>query len=97
RVLKIIISKLYRALDFENEPQASREKVIKLLLFHGQFSQEEIEEVFKKASRRSTNYSKEFLMQYPELVRLSKSSLEEKKKKGEEVPEEIIYRFPNYA
>jgi len=36
-------------------------------------------------------------MQYPELVRLSKSSLEEKKKRGEEVPEEIIYRFPNYA
>ena len=98
RVLKIIISKLYRSLDYKNEPRACREKVTQLLLFQGQFGKEEIDEIFKKAVQRSTEYSKEFLEQYPELAReLSEGRTGEKKSGEKEVPEEIIYRFQNYA
>jgi hypothetical protein len=34
--LRVIISKLYYSLDYENEPQATRQKVTQLLLYHGQ-------------------------------------------------------------
>ncbi|AAM31116.1 hypothetical protein [Methanosarcina mazei] len=70
RALKIIISKLYYSLDYKNEPQATREKVTQMLLYHGQFSREEIDEAFRMASRETTDYSIEFLKQHPELARV---------------------------
>lgn len=97
RTLKIVLVRLYDSLDYENKPQACREKVTQLLLFHGQFSKEEINQIFEDAVRRTTSYSKEFLEQYPELTQLSESSIEKMKNNGEEVPEEITYRFPSYV
>lgn len=96
RTLKIVIVRLYESLDYENKPRACREKVTQLLLFHGQFSKEEINTIFEDAVRRTTSYSKEFLEQYPELTQLSESSIEKMKKNGEEILEEITYRFPSY-
>lgn len=100
RTLKIIISRLYYSLSYTKEPQATREKVTKLLLYHGQFGKEEIDEIFEHASRRrTTDYSEEFLKQHPELVETEAS--EGKGAPGEEgtgeKPEEIKYLFPRYA
>ncbi|AKB20159.1 MULTISPECIES: hypothetical protein [unclassified Methanosarcina] len=100
RVLRIITSKLYTSLDYENEPQATREKVTQLLLYHGQFSREEIDETFKSSSMETTKYSIEFLKQHPELARAearkSKEFSDEEDEEGEK-PMEIKYIFPHYT
>ena len=57
--LRVIISKLYYSLDYENEPQATRQKVTQLLLYHGQFSKEEIDEIFELSAKETTEYSME--------------------------------------
>ena len=67
--LRVIISKLYYALDYEKEPQASRRKVTELLLYHGQFSKEEIDEIFQSSAKETTAYSLEFLKQHPEVAK----------------------------
>lgn len=106
RTLRVIISKLYYSLNFQNEPKATREKVTQLLLYHGQFSKDEIDETFQFASRRTTDYSKEFLELHPELIAASKSpetkneiqkEEAETKKEEREILEEIKYVFPRYA
>lgn len=58
--LRVIISKLYYSLDFKNEPQATRQKVTQLLLYHGQFNREEIDEMFQLSAKETTEYSMEF-------------------------------------
>ena len=107
RTLKVIISKLYYSLNFQNEPKATREKVTQLLLYHGQFSKDEIDETFQFASRRTTDYSKEFLELHPELREAASKSPEtenkiqkeevETKKEEREILEEIKYVFPRYT
>ncbi|AKB26606.1 hypothetical protein MSMTP_3137 [Methanosarcina sp. MTP4] len=101
RTLKIIISRLYYSQSYTKEPQATREKVTQLLLDHGQFSKEEIDEIFKQGSRRqTTDYSEEFLNQHPELVKPEGSKdkgAPDNKGIEEEKPEEIKYLFPRYA
>jgi len=69
RALRVIVSKLYYSLDYKNEPQATREKITQLLLYHGQFSREEIDKTFTSSSRETTEYSVEFLKQHPEIAR----------------------------
>jgi hypothetical protein len=67
--LRVIISKLYYALDYEKEPQATRQKVTELLRYHGQFSKEEIDGVFQSSAKETTAYSLEFLKQHPEVAK----------------------------
>jgi hypothetical protein len=100
RSLRIVASKLYYSLDYKNEPQATREKVTQLLLYHGQFSREEIDAIFKASSRETTDYSIEFLKQHPELARAEalKSKEFRDEENGEtEKPLETKYIFPHYT
>ena len=98
--LRVIISKLYYALDFEKEPQASRKKVTDLLLYHGQFSKEEIDEIFQSSAKETTAYSLEFLKQHPEVAKAealkSKEFPDESEGEVGEKPKEIKYIFPHY-
>jgi acetoin utilization deacetylase AcuC-like enzyme len=98
--LRVIISKLYYSLDYEKEPQTSREKVTQLLLYHGQFSLEEIEEIFQSSAKETTSYSIEFLKQHPEVAKTealkSKEFPDETEWEGVEKPTEIKYIFPHY-
>lgn len=97
--LRVIISKLYYSLDYENEPQATRQKVTQLLLYHGQFSREEIDEIFQLSAKETTEYSTEFLKQHPEVVQAealkSNELLEETRE--EEKLKETKYIFPHYC
>ena len=98
--LRVIISKLYYALDYEKEPQATRRKVTELLLYHGQFSKEEIDEIFKLSAKETTAYSMEFLKQHPEVAKAealkSKDFPDESEGEEGEKPTEIKYIFPHY-
>lgn len=99
--LRVIISKLYYSLDYENEPQATRKKVTQLLLYHGQFSKEEIDEAFQASAKETTEYSIEFLKQHPEVAQAealkSKELSEEIEGEKEERIKEIKYIFPRYC
>ncbi len=101
RVLRIITSKLYYSLDYENEPRATREKVTGLLLYHGQFGKEEIDEIFQSSAKETTAYSREFLKQHPEIARAealkSKEFPDEEEEGAGEKIREIKYIFPHYA
>jgi hypothetical protein len=98
--LRVIISKLYYALDYEKEPQATRQKVTQLLLYHGQFSKEEIDEIFQSSAKETTAYSLEFLKQHPEVAKAealkSKEFPDELEGEGGERPKETKYIFPHY-
>ena len=99
--LRVIISKLYYSLDYENEPQATRQKVTQLLLYHGQFSREEVDEMFKLSAKETTEYSVEFLKQHPEIAQAealkNKEFPEEiEGEKGEKL-KETKYIFPHYC
>lgn len=98
--LRVIISKLYYALDYEKEPQATRKKVTDLLLYHGQFSKEEIDKIFQSSAKETTAYSLEFLKQHPEVAKAealkSKEFPDESGGEEGERPKEIKYIFPHY-
>lgn len=98
--LRVIISKLYYSLDYENEPQATRKKVTELLLYHGQFSRKEIDEMFQLSVKETTQYSMEFLKQHPEIsqaeVLKSKEFPDEIEEEEGERLKEIKYIFPHY-
>lgn len=99
--LRVIISKLYYSLDYENEPQATRQKVTELLLYHGQFSRKEIDEMFQLSVKETTQYSMEFLKQHPEIsqaeVLKSKEFPDEIEEEEGERLKEIKYIFPYYC
>ena len=99
--LRVIISKLYYSLDYENEPQATRQKVTQLLLYHGQFSREEIDEIFQSSAKETTDYSMEFLKQHPEVAKAealkSKEFPDEIEGEEGEKLKEIKYIFPHYG
>ncbi|KKG11515.1 hypothetical protein EO92_11200 [Methanosarcina sp. 2.H.A.1B.4] len=101
RALRIIVSKLHYSLDYENEPQATREKITQLLLYHGQFSREEIDAIFQSSAKETTAYSREFLKKHPEVAiaeaRKSKEFPDEDEGEEGEKPREIKYIFPHYA
>jgi len=99
--LRVIVSKLYYSLDYENGPQATRQKVTQLLLYHGQFSKEEIDKTFQASTKETTVYSIEFLKQHPEVAQAEAL-------KTKEFPDEIEgdegkklketkYIFPHYC
>lgn len=98
--LRVIISKLYYSLDYENEPQATRQKVTELLLYHGQFSRKEIDEMFQLSVKETTQYSMEFLKQHPEIAQAealkSKEFPDEIEEEEGERLKEIKYIFPHY-
>ena len=98
--LRVIISKLYYSLDYEKEPKASRKKVTQILLYHGQFSLKEIEEIFQSSAKETTSYSIEFLKQHPEVAKAealkSKEFPDETEWEGVEKTTEIKYIFPHY-
>lgn len=99
--LRVIISKLYYSLDYENEPQATRQKVTELLLYHGQFSRKEIDEMFQLSVKETTQYSIEFLKQHPEIAQAEALKSKEfpdeiEEEKGERL-KEIKYIFPRYC
>ncbi len=98
--LRVIISKLYYALDYEKEPQATRQKVTQLLLYHGQFSREEIDGIFQSSAKETTAYSLEFLKQHPEVAKAealkSKEFPDELEGEDGERLKEIKYIFPHY-
>ncbi len=99
--LRVIISKLFYSLDYENEPQTTREKVTQLLLYHGQFSREEINEIFQSSAKETTTYSMEFLKQHPEVAKAeamkSKEFPDETEGEVGEKVKEIKYIFPHYG
>jgi len=99
--LRVIISKLFYSLDYDNEPQATRDKVTQLLLYHGQFSREEIDEIFQSSAKETTNYSREFLKKHPEIAmaeaKRNKEFPEENEEEEGERPKEIKYIFPHYG
>lgn len=99
--LRVIISKLYYSLDYENEPQATRQKVTELLLYHGQFSRKKIDEMFQLSVKETTQYSIEFLKQHPEIAQAEAVKSKEfpdeiEEEKGERL-KEIKYIFPRYC
>jgi pyruvate-formate lyase-activating enzyme len=99
--LRVIISKLYYSLNYVEEPQATRQKVTQLLLYHGQFSREEIDEIFRLSGKETTEYSMEFLKQHPEVAKTEALKSKEfpdeiEGEKGEKV-KEIKYIFPHYV
>ncbi len=99
--LRVIISKLYYSLNYVEEPQTTRQKVTQLLLYHGQFSREEIDEIFRLSEKETTEYSMEFLKQHPEVAKAEalKSKEFPDEIEGEEVEKlkEIKYIFPHYV
>lgn len=101
RSLRVIISKLYYSLDYEKEPQATRQKVTQLLLYHGQFSKEEIDEIFQSSAKETTKYSIEFLKQHPDVAKAealkNKEFPDEVEEGAKEQPKEIMYIFPRYG
>jgi hypothetical protein len=98
--LRVIISKLYYSLDYEKEPQATRQKITQLLLYHGQFSGEEIDKIFQSSAKETTAYSLEFLKRHPEISKAealkSKEFPDEAEEEEGEKPKEIKYIFPHY-
>jgi hypothetical protein len=98
--LRVIVSKLYYSLDYEKEPQATRQKVTQLLLFHGQFSKEEVDEIFQSSAKETTAYSMEFLKQHLEVAKSealkSKEFPDEAGGEEREKVKEIKYIFPHY-
>ena len=101
RSLRVIISKLYYSLDYENEPQATKEKVTQILLYHGQFSKEEIDNIFQSSAKETTVYSIEFLKRHPEIAKAealkSKEFPDEAEEEEGERIKEIKYIFPHYS
>lgn len=99
--LRVIVSKLYYSLDYENEPQATRQKVTQLLLYHGQFTKEEIDKTFQAAANETMDYSIEFLKQHPEVAQAealkSKEFPEEVEGEEEERVKETKYNLPRYG
>ncbi len=99
--LRVIISKLYYSLNYVEEPQATRQKVTQLLLYHGQFSREEIDEIFRLSEKETTEYSLEFLKQHPEVAKAealkSKEFPDEIEGEEGEKLKEIKYIFPHYV
>ena len=99
--LRVIISKLYYSLNYVEEPQATRQKVTQLLLYHGQFSREEIDEIFRLSEKETTEYSMEFLKQHPEVAKAealkSKEFPDEIEGEEGEKLKEIKYIFPHYV
>lgn len=99
--LRVIISKLFYSLDYENEPQATREKVTQLLLYHEQFSREEIDEIFQFSAKETTAYSREFLKQHPEVAKAealkNKEFPDETEGEEGEIVKEVKYIFPHYG
>jgi hypothetical protein len=99
--LRVIISKLYYSLNYVEEPQATKQKVTQLLLYHGQFSREEIDEIFRLSEKETTEYSMEFLKQHPEVAKAealkSKEFPDEIEGEEGEKPKEIKYIFPHYG
>lgn len=99
--LRVIVSKLYYSLNYVEEPQATRQKVTQLLLYHGQFSKEEIDEIFRLSGKETTEYSMEFLKQHPEVAKAEALKSKEfpdeiEGEEGEKV-KEIKYIFPHYV
>jgi pyruvate-formate lyase-activating enzyme len=101
RSLRVIISKLYYSLDYENEPQATRERVTQILLYHGQFSKEEIDNIFQSSAKETTVYSIEFLKRHPEIAKAealkSKEFPDEVEEEEGERMKEVKYKFPHYS
>jgi Zn-finger nucleic acid-binding protein len=99
--LRVIASKLYYSLDYEKEPQATRQKVTQLLLYHGQFSREEIDKMFESSAKETTDYSIEFLKLHPDVAKnealKSKEFPDETEREEGEKLKETIYRFPHYS
>ncbi|MDD2339936.1 MAG: hypothetical protein PHG79_06680 [Methanosarcina sp.] len=99
--LRVIISKLYYSLEYENAPQASRQKVTELLLYHGQFSRKEIDEMFQLSAKETIQYSMEFLKQHPKIAQAkalkSKEFPDEIEEEEGERLKEIKYIFPRYC
>jgi hypothetical protein len=94
--LRVIVSKLYYSLDYENEPQATRQKVTQLLLYHGQFSKEEIDNTFQAAASETTDYSIEFMKQHPEVAQAETLKSKEFPEEEDRV-KETKYNLPHYG
>jgi hypothetical protein len=65
--LEFIIGRLYDANDCMETPQSCRKNITKLLLNHGQFRKNEIDEIFNRYSHESTNYTIEFIRNHPKI------------------------------
>lgn len=93
--LEYIISTLYHSNNCIDTPQACREKITQSLFEHGQFKEEEIDEIFNENSYKSMSYSNEFVKNHPEIdfVELI-LALHTKPEEESQIIEEEKYRFP---
>ena len=66
-LLEFIIRTLYRLNEPDKAPDQSREKVTNSLVEHGQFSKEEIDDIFEEYSYESQYYSEEFFERHPDI------------------------------
>lgn len=95
KILKIIINILFNQVEnsFDN-PKLSRDIVTKKLLKHGQFTEEEIDNVFKEHSFETIQYTQEFERNHPEIdVNNLWSSLMRGDIKESEMIKETKYTF----
>ena len=76
-------------------------KVTQILLYHGQFSKEEIDTIFQSSAKETTVYSIEFLKHHPEIAKAealkSKEFPDEAEEEEGERIKEIKYIFPHYS
>ncbi len=93
--LEFIIATLYHSENCLERPHSCRKKITKLLLEHGQFKEEEINEIFDKHSYKSTNYSLEFMENHPEedFIKLTMERFGIERDKTP-ITEETKYNFP---
>lgn len=67
-ILRMIISKLSYDLDiWAKGPEYVKTKILTDMINHGQFTEDEIESVFKEFEYETTDYSYGFLQEHPEL------------------------------
>jgi hypothetical protein len=67
-ILRMIISKLSYDLDiWAKGPEYVKTKIVTGMINHGQFTEDEIESVFKEFEYETTDYSYGFLQEHPEI------------------------------
>ncbi|MCM1987932.1 helix-turn-helix domain-containing protein [Methanococcoides seepicolus] len=98
-LLEFIIRTLYRLKDYDEAPNSSRKEVTNILVEHGQFTEEEIDNIFEEYSNESMYYSNEFFEEHPNIdlkkvIHAEISSLGSPSSEEYPFPLEKRYDFP---
>lgn len=90
-ILTFIIGVLYNTSNYYEAPMSSRANVSKVLIEHGQFKKEEIDEIFDQHSYLSADYTSEFFSNNPTI---NPVDLVLGNHTGQDVPLEKKYNVP---